>query len=121
MRGLKLGRLRHFRWAAACWVLAFAFLGAAYAFKVLAGNDVEVMRNDYLILSASEVNRLGGRFPPRWDDLKQTYGLSDAQVRRSVCLTRSLSPCSFDLSRDGQERASPVNGRLILSLSDDGG
>jgi hypothetical protein len=119
MSGRATGILRWLRqpinllWVLASLLVAFAFYGRWQASQPAAAPP-----SDVIILSAAEVEQLGGGARPRWSQLRDAYGLSDAQMERSACLTKEVAECDRDLTGEGEDSANPEKGRLIISLSD---
>ena len=99
------------------WLAAILLVGAAFAGRMLPSPAPPGGGNDRLVLTVTEVNRLGGGTPPRWSAIQEAYQLTDYQMWMSACLTQGVSPCGRDLTRQGTATADPEDGRLILYLS----
>jgi hypothetical protein len=99
------------------WVAALLLVAIAFALQMMPSPAPSGGSSDRLVLSVTEVNRLGGGTPPRWSAIRDAYRLTDRQMEVSACLTRNVSPCDRDLTRRGTATADPDEGRLILYLS----
>lgn len=99
------------------WLTALLLVAIAFVLRMMPSPAPPGGRNDRLVLSVTEVNRLGGGTPPRWSAIQDAYRLTARQMEVSACLTQNVSPCDRDLTRQGTATADPEDGRLILYLS----
>ena len=72
---------------------------------------------DTIAVSSSDLMLLGGGKLPTWKMLKDAYGLSDAQLVRSACLTwKREGRCTIEAADLARSTVRLANGHLLLYL-----
>ena len=79
--------------------------------------DHALRSTDTIAVSSNDLMLLGGGKLPTWKMLKDAYGLSDAQLVRSACLTwKREGRCTIEAADLTRSTVRLANGRLLLYL-----